>query len=49
MALVNLSGWNSNEEQKATAACGTSCGADKPSKVTSTGCGSACGAGKPEK
>ena len=47
MALVNLSGWNENEEKKATASCGTSCGAGKPEQVA-TGCGSACGAGKPE-
>lgn len=45
MALSNLFGWNKKEEVKATAACGTACGAgDKPAEQP-TACGSACGAG----
>lgn len=27
MALANLFGWSNKEEEKATAACGTACGA----------------------
>ena len=42
MALSDLYGWNN---QKATAACGTACGAaDKPEEKPAA-CGTACGAG----
>lgn len=49
MALANLFGWSNKEEKKATAACGTACGAGDKPEDTPTACGSACGAGdKPE-
>ena len=42
MALSNLYGWNVN--MKASASCGTACGAsDKPEEKPAA-CGSACGA-----
>ena len=45
MALSNLFGWNKKEDVKATAACGSACGAgDKPAEQP-VACGSACGAG----
>ena len=44
MALSNLNGWNTNKDVKATAACGTACGAGKPEETPAT----SCGAGKPE-
>ena len=49
MALANLFGWSNKEEEKATAECGTACGAgDKPEEAPAA-CGTACGAGdKPE-
>lgn len=48
MALKNLASWNANStENKATAACGTACGAGKPNPDPKpSACGSACGAGK---
>ena len=49
MALTNIYGWNSQEDKKTGAACGTACGAgDKPEEKPAA-CGTACGAGdKPE-
>lgn len=44
MGLKNLFG--KKEETKATAACGTACGAgDKKSEEKPAACGTACGAG----
>ena len=45
MALANLFGWSNKEEEKATAACGSACGAGDKPEETPTACGSACGAG----
>ena len=40
MALTNIAGWNQDENEQTSAACGTACGAvDKPAA-----CGTACGA-----
>lgn len=44
MALSNIFGWNKEDKEKTSAACGTACGAaDKPEEQ-STACGTACGA-----
>lgn len=50
MALLNLSGWTENKEQKvASAACGSACGASEKPEEKPAACGSACGASeKPE-
>lgn len=39
MALSNIAGWNNNEVNMRSSACGSSCGADKKAA-----CGSSCGA-----
>lgn len=44
MALANLNGWNS-EQNIASAASGTACGAGDKSEEKPSACGSACGAG----
>lgn len=44
MALSNIFGWNKKDEEQASAACTTACGApDKPEEKPAA-CGSACGA-----
>lgn len=45
MALSNQIGWTKDNEQTASSACGTACGAGGQPEEKPVACGSACGAG----
>ena len=44
MALNHLFGWNNEEEERTSAACGTACGASDQGEEKPAACGTACGA-----
>jgi ACGX-repeat protein len=44
MALTNIAGWNQDENERTSAACGTACGAADKSADKPAACGTACGA-----
>lgn len=44
MALNHLFGWNNEEEERTSAACGTACGASDQGEEKPVACGTACGA-----